>query len=263
MEEKKEKSDISKINVAYPEGGSPFLRVSVGACRLRASAGEGDLWVSGTYHDPTHGLPAEIIQEGDSVRITQRQRWSEILGGWLGGVPEFDLALGTSRPYRMLLESGASEIDLDLGGVPLNGLDVKHGAGKIEIDFSEPNPQEMSLLGLGTGAGSVAVKNIANANMAEMALEGGAASYTLDFGGKLQRSGHVRISTGVSSLTVFIPETTAARLYSDSVMGAFNADESFLRKGGSYLTTAAHEGVEPMLTIHLSMALGSLTLRTA
>jgi hypothetical protein len=186
MEEMKEKSDITKINVDYPDGGSPFLRLSVGACRLNGVGGEGGAWVSGTYHDPTHSLPAEIIQEGDSVKITQKQRWGVILG-WLSGAPEFDLAFGKARPYRMLLESGASELDLDLGGVPLNGLEVRHGAGKIEIDFSEPNPQEMSMLSLGTGAGSVVVKNIANANMAEMALEGGAASYTLDFGGKLQR----------------------------------------------------------------------------
>ena len=84
------------------------------------------------------------------------------------------------------------------------------------------------MLSLGTGAGSVAVKNIANANMAEMALEGGAASYAVDFGGKLQRSGHVRITSGVSSVTVTIPGTTAARLYSDSVLGSFNADEGFV-----------------------------------
>jgi hypothetical protein len=261
MEGTKGKSDITKINVDYPEGGSPFLRVSVGACRLRGTPGEGKPWVSGAYYDPTHGLPAEIVQEGDSLRITQKQRWSEILG-WLSGVPEFDLSFGTARPYRMMLESGASEIDLDLGGVPLNGLEVKHGAGKIEIDFSEPNPQEMSMLSLGTGAGSVVVKNIANANIAEMALEGGAASYTLDFGGKLQRSGHVRISTGVSAVTAYLPAKTAARLYSDSVLGGFNADEGFVKKDGGYSTAAALEGVQPMLSIHLSMALGSLTLRT-
>jgi hypothetical protein len=261
MEGTKGKSDITKINVDYPEGGSLFLRVSVGACRLRGTPGEGKPWVSGAYYDPTHGLPAEIVQEGDSLRITQKQRWSEILG-WLSGVPEFDLSFGTARPYRMMLESGASEIDLDLGGVPLNGLEVKHGAGKIEIDFSEPNPQEMSMLSLGTGAGSVVVKNIANANIAEMALEGGAASYTLDFGGKLQRSGHVRISTGVSAVTAYLPAKTAARLYSDSVLGGFNADEGFVKKDGGYSTAAALEGVQPMLSIHLSMALGSLTLRT-
>lgn len=261
MEGTSEKSEITKINVDYPEGGSPYLRVSVGACRLRGTPGEGKPWVSGTYHDPTHGLPAEIVQEGDSLRIAQKQRWSEILG-WLSGIPEFDLAFGTARPYRMLLESGASELDLDLGGVPLDGLEVKHGAGKIGINFSEPNPQEMSMLSLGTGAGSMVVNNIANANSAEMALEGGAASYVLDFGGKLQRSGHVRITTGVSSITVTIPATTAARLYSDSVLGSFNADEGFVKKDGGYSTAAALEGAQPMLTIHLSMALGSLTLRT-
>jgi hypothetical protein len=227
---------------------------------MRIAPGDQKTLVSGTYSDPTRSVPVKIVEEGDTIRITQEQRWSEILG-WFSGIPEFDLTLGTRLPYQLLLEAGASEHKLDLGGLPLNRLEVKHGAGKMDIDFSSPNPEPMSILNLGAGAGSIDVRNLANANFDEMILEGGAASYKVHFGGELQRDGHVRISTGVSSVDLTIPSSTAARLYSESVMGSVHVDKSFTKTKGAYWTEAAVAGESPALTVRLTVALGSLNLR--
>ncbi|MGD2077947.1 MAG: hypothetical protein PVH18_06165 [Chloroflexota bacterium] len=260
MPEKDAMQEVTKINIDYPDVKKPRLRLSVGACRMRIGPGDQDTLVSGTYDDPTGSLPLRIVEEGDTVRLTQRQRWSEILG-WLSGVPEFDLTLGTARPYQLIVEAGAGEHKLDLGGLPLARLEVKHGAGKIDLDFSSPNPEAMSMLNLGTGAGSVDVRNLANANFEEMILEGGAASYRLQFGGHLQRDGHVRISTGVSSVDLRIPSATAARLYSESVLGSLHVDKSFTKTKGGYWTEAAVAEESPALTIRLTVALGSIDLR--
>jgi hypothetical protein len=81
------------------------------------------------------------------------------------------------------------------------------------------------------------------------------------FGGQLQRDGHVRISTGVSSVDLTIPSSTAAKLYSESVMGSLHVDKSFTKTKGAYLTEAAVAEGSPMLTIRLTVALGSLNLR--
>lgn len=140
-------------------------------------------------------------------------------------------------------------------------LEVKHGAGKMDINFSSPNPEAMSLLHLGSGAGSIEVRNLANANFDEMILEGGAAAYRVDFGGQLQRDGNVRISTGVSSVDLTIPSSTAARLYSESVIGSLHVDKSFTKTKGAYWTEAAAVDASPALTIRLSVALGSINLR--
>jgi hypothetical protein len=260
MQEKENKQDVTKINIDYPEVKRPRLRISVGACRMRIAPGDQETLVSGTYVDPTGSVPLKIIEEGDTIRITQQQRWSEIFG-WLSGVPEFDLTLGARLPYQLIVEAGASEHKLDLGGLPLQRLEVKHGAGKMDIDFSAPNPEPMSMLNLGSGAGSIDVRNLANANFDEMILEGGAASFGVHFGGQLQRDGHVRISTGVSSVDLTIPSSTAAKLYSESVMGSLHVDKSFTKTKGAYLTEAAVAEGSPMLTIRLTVALGSLNLR--
>lgn len=260
MQENKRMKDVTRIDVDYPDVKQPRLRISVGACRMRIAPGDQETLVSGTYYDPTRSVPVKVVEEGDTIRITQERRWSEILG-WVGGVPEFDLKLGAKLPYQLLLEAGASENKLDLGGLPLKRLEVRHGAGKMAIVFSSPNPEPMSMLNLGAGAGSIDARKLANANFDEMILEGGAASYTVDFGGELRRDGHVRISTGVSSVDLTIPSSTAAKLYSESVIGSLYADKSFTKTKGAYWTEAAIAEESPALTIRLTVALGSLHLR--
>ena len=260
MQENMSTNDVTRIDVEYPDVERPRLRISVGACRMRIAPGDQKTLVSGTYVDPTRSVPVKIDEQGDTIRISQRQRWSEILG-WFSGVPEFDLTLGTKLPYQLLLEAGASELKLDLGGLPLKRLEVRHGAGKMDIDYSSPNPEPMSILNLGAGAGSIDVRNLANANFDEMILEGGAAAYKLGFGGQLQRDGHVRISTGVSSVDLAIPSSTAAKLYSESVMGTVHVDQSFTKAKGAYWTEAAAAEESPALTIRLTVALGSLNLK--
>jgi hypothetical protein len=248
------------INVPFPDAGDLQLRFAVGACRLRIRPEDQEGWVSGTYQDPTGNLPFRIDQEGSTVRIVHQPDWINFFG-WLSGVPRFDLNLGKAKPYNLTFESGASEASLDLGGLPLTRLAIKHGAGKIEMDFSSPNPEAMSLLSLAAGAGETTARNLANANCAEMVIEGGAASYRFDFGGQLQRDTHVRISSGVSSVELIIPRATAAKVTPESVMGGIDAGDGFTKKEGAFWTEAALAGQSPLLTIQASVALGSLRLR--
>jgi hypothetical protein len=253
--------DVTEINVAYPEASDLQLRITVGACRLKIKPGEGDAWITGSYEDPTGKLPAKILQEGGTVRITQSHSWTDILG-WFGGVPTFDLALGKVRPYTLALESGASENKFDLGGLPISRLVAKQGAGKMEIDFSAPNTQAMSLLNLGAGAAGMELRNLANANFAEMSVDGGAAAYKFDFGGTLQRNAHVKISTGMSSVEIRVPAATAAKITSESLVGGLDIGDGFTKKEGAFWTQGALAGNTPVLTIHTSVALGALRLRT-
>ena len=61
-------------------------------------------------------------------------------------MPRYELELGRQRPFALTIETGASEFDLDLGGIPLSRLMVRQGAGKFELGFLAPNPEHMQLL---------------------------------------------------------------------------------------------------------------------
>jgi hypothetical protein len=120
----------------------------------------------------------------------------------------------------------------------------------------------MSLLKLDSGAVGLTMNNLANANFAEMTVDGGAAGYVFDFGGSLQRDAYVRITTGMASVEVRIPSTTAAKITTESVLGGLDVGDGFTKKEGAFWTEAATAGTTPVLTIHANVTIGALSLRT-
>jgi hypothetical protein len=251
------------INVAYPAAEDLHLRIAFGACRFEARPGEGDEWVAGTYHDPTDRRSARIVEEGSSVTITEEEPSFERIPAVFGGVPRYELEFGKEKPFALTIETGASDFDLDLGGIPLSRLMVRQGAGKFELDFSAPNPEPMELLEVSSGAAGIELENLANANFSEMRLSGGAASYELDFGGTLLRSAQVSIETGLSGAVVTVPASTAARVFAETTLGSVDVGDGFTKREGAFLTEGALSGDAPILAIRAGVRLGALRLRAA
>jgi hypothetical protein len=250
------------LELPFPNAAERHLRISVGACRLGIKPGAGSAWLTGTYDDPTGSLPCRISQDGGVAQLAQEPRFSG-LRGWGRGVPTFDLALGAAQPYALTIETGASETDIELGGLPLTRLSLRLGAGKGVLRFSAPNPQAMSLLDLDAGAGSLELGQLANANFSAMALDGGAAAFTCDFSGAVQRDASVRLATGLAAVELRVPAATAARIMPESTLGQVEAGDGFVPREGGYWTAAAVAGGRPILMIQANVALGSLRLRLA
>jgi hypothetical protein len=251
----------TEIIVPFPSFAELSLNIRVGACRLRIRRGSGPEWVRGTYDDPTGSLPSRVIQDAGFARITQDPN----VGGLLGmgrGIPTFDLALGTQQPYALLIETGASDSEFELGGIPLTRLGVKVGAGKNVLRFLEPNPQAMTVLDLDAGAGSMELRGLGNANFTDMSLDGGAASFVCDFSGRPQQDGVAHINAGMSSVELAVPRTTAARVYIEATLGHFETSDGFTTRDGGYWTASALEGARPALTIRASIALGTVRLQS-
>jgi hypothetical protein len=254
--------ETAEISVVYPEATDLHLRIRVGACRLKIVPGDGGAWVTGAYHYPKGALPLKIKQSGGRVTITQDYDVAG-LGGLFRYTPRFELALGKVRPYALTLEAGASDSTVDLGGVSLTDLVIKQGAGRAEFDFSAPNPQGMISLLVNSGAVGLQMKNLANANFAEMTFDGGAAVYKFDFGGMLRRDAQASISTSMAPVDITIPSATAAKVIENTIAAALDLGDGFTKKGGAFLTEAALTGKTPMLTIHANVSLGKLSLRSA
>ena len=249
------------INAAYPAADDLHLRVALGACRFRARPGEGDAWVAGKYHDPTDRRPLRLLEEGSSVTITEEEPSFEWISAVFGGIPRYELRLGRQRPFALSIETGASEFDLDLGGIPLTELTVRQGAGKFELGFSAPNPEIMQVLEVSSGAAGIELENLANANFSEMRLSGGAGGYELDFGGTLSRDARVSVETGMSGVEVSVPASTAERVVSKTTLGSVDVGDGFTKREGAFLTDGALGGRAPILTIRAGVRLGSLRLR--
>jgi hypothetical protein len=70
----------------------------------------------------------------------------------------------------------------------------------------------MSILRYSTGASTVKLIGLANANFSTLTFSGGAGNYTLDFSGDLQQDAVVTIDSGLGNLSLIIPEGVNANV---------------------------------------------------
>jgi hypothetical protein len=186
------------------------------------------------------------------------------IGGWpdLSKVDniknKWDLALG-AYPMNLTIQAGACTGNYELGGLPLNNLDISDGASEVVLSFSEPNPNAMQSLRYTTGASNVRLLGLGRANFSSFIFRSGAGNYTLDFSGGLLRDGVVTIESGVSQVTVIVPEGIQARVLFKGGLVTINASGEWTKAGDQYEIT----GSGPVLTINVDMGMGTLNLQTS
>jgi hypothetical protein len=181
----------------------------------------------------------------------------------INGFPRFhgnmknnwDLQL-SDRPIDLRVIAGAYTGDLELGGLRLAGLRVTDGASDVRVNFAEPNQEVMGLLRYETGASNVILTNLGNANFRSMIFKGGAGNYELDFSGDLQEDATVSIESGLSSLTITVPDDLNVRVRFDSGLSNISTQGSWGQSGGAY----THQGDGPNLDITIEMGAGNLVL---
>ncbi len=232
------------------------LRLAFGAgnLKLHAGAASGSL-VTGTA---TYNIPdfKPIINiDPSSVRIEQ--------GNWrLTGIPdvsrlknEWDLAIADA-PIALSIDGGAYQATYDFGNMALTNLTVSDGAADVKLDFSAPNLAEMALLSYSTGASNVSLTNLGNANFASLEFDSGAGNYTLDFSGTFKRDGSVHIGTGVSNLTLVVPEGLPTQITVKGALSNVTSVSGWTRNGNVY----SQAGSGPKLTIVIEIGAGNVTI---
>ncbi|KAF0107500.1 MAG: hypothetical protein FD146_1534 [Anaerolineaceae bacterium] len=244
-----------RISIPLPDtDGTVHLNLAFGAGTLNLSPGAANL-VDGTAAYNVPDLKPEVTTTGSVVRIEQGDYQ-------LTGIPdlsnlknEWNLQLG-GVPLDLEIAGGAYTAEYALGGLALVNLTIRDGASRVTLSFDEPNAAEMNLLRYETGASNVSMIGLANANFASMEFASGAGNYTLDFSGELKRAASVMIETGVSNLTLVIPEGIPVQI---TVQGALAnvAHGSGWNKDGSVYTQT---GEGPGLVIVIEIGAGNLTI---
>jgi hypothetical protein len=135
---------------------------------------------------------------------------------------------------------------------------VTDGAADVRLNFSQPNPAEMTTFRYTTGASNVTLKGLANANFAALIFRSGAGNYTLDFSGALRRDATVTLESGVSKVRIVVPDGMSARVYFKGGLSNVTVSGGWKRSGDLYLL----EGSGPTLTINVDMGAGSLEFDT-
>lgn len=255
---------LTPIMIAYPPGpGDLELRIQAGACRLHISpaAPQAEEWIAGRYQDPSRSISVDATVEGNRASISVGRSPADIFG-YFAGVPELWLDIGAGRPFALTIAAGASENQIDLGGLPIRRLEVNHGAGSMEVTFSAPTTAPTTSMKFGVGAGKTVVTKLGNVNFEELSVEGGAASCLLDFSGAGLTSGWVKLSTAMASIEVRIPSALSTEVTSEHLLGHPQADAGFSRRGNTWLNRAASEGKPVQLRIRSALVMGQLRLES-
>ena len=243
------------INVPVPSSEQARLTLAFGAGELTLSPGAEDALVEGTATYNYSKVKPVIKTDGDNVRIQSGDgsfnafpNFSDLKNSW-------DLKLG-SAPTDLNIEAGAYTGEFEFGGLALTSLTVQDGAATVNLSFSKPNKAEMNILRYETGASTVKLTGLANANFGALDFSGGAGDYTLDFSGDLQRSATVSIDAGLCNIILIIPEGVHAVVTVDSGAANVSFGSGWSQSGDIY----TQEGEGPTITFIVNIGAGNLTL---
>lgn len=235
------------------ETGINKVSIEMGAGRLDLAQGTHQL-VEGSITYNVDTWKPEIDRDGDGITISQKNT-SNV------GIPDgnikndWQLSLG-DYPIDLSLSTGAYEGELDLSGLSIANLSISDGASKTTVVFDQLNPIKMDTLTYKTGASDVELLGLGFANVSEIYFDSGVGAYKLDFSGDVPEDISVRIQSGMSDMTIIIPENARALVTFASGLSNIDAEGTWTISGNTY--ECGSEGA--LIEINLDMAVGNLRL---
>jgi hypothetical protein len=228
------------------------------AGELTISEGETNALVEGTATYNVIDLAPEIESSGSVTKISTGDLD-------IKGIPNFqekientwDLML-SDLPMSLTIKAGAYVGDYELGGLSLKNLTVTDGAADVDLNFAQPNKIPMQSFRYETGASSVALNNLANANAETIIFQGGAGNFELDFSGELQNDINVFIETGLCSLTISVPEYQKVEILLEGGLSNISTRGNWEISTNNY----SLNGDGPTINITIEMSAGNIVLES-
>lgn len=234
--------DVNQVTI---EMGAGTLGIANGASTL----------IDGTVEYNVVNWKPEITRSSNRITISQNN--SSNVGIPDGDIKnDWNLKFGDA-PIDLTVNAGAYEGKIDLSGLSITNLDISDGASKATVQFDTLNPVEMERLSYKTGASDVELLGLGNANTKTIYFDSGVGSYTLDFSGDVQNDMFVRVQSGMSDMTIIIPDNVRAEVELTNGLSNVDANGTWTISGSTYKCGTSG----PLITINLNMAVGNLNLK--
>jgi hypothetical protein len=251
-----------EITIPLDDASAANVDIAFGAgeLRVRPGAKEGLLQAEFIYNIKELEPVVEKNRYGDrlDVRLSlQADGLSLKFGDQTRN--EWDIRLSDRVPISLDLDLGAAKGRVDLGGLRLTDASIKTGAADMEIEWDEPNPEELDLLDIDAGAAGLRMEKLGNAHFDQMNFTGGAGNFDLDFTGEWQDSARVSIETGLSNMTITVPSDVGVRIDTGDKALA-NVQVDGLRRRGSAWVNNAYGESEIELIISVDIGLSNLSI---
>lgn len=154
------------------------------------------------------------------------------------------------------LTLGATDADIELGGLRVVAWRLQTGASQAVVRFSQPNGTRCRSGTLSAGAADLTVLGLGNSRCDRLDFEGGVGKLTLDFGGTWSVSSQVGVRMAIGELTLRLPRRAGVRITLDKFLAAF--DPVGLEQRGTSYESAAYAAAERKLDIQVATAVGEV-----
>jgi hypothetical protein len=183
------------------------------------------------------------------VRVVSRKQLNQVAA--VAFSPRLDLALD--------LTLGAVDADVELGGLRVTRLNVKTGASRAVIRFSQPNASRCERATISAGAAEISVLGLGNSRCDEIEFEGGMGRVTLDFAGLWSSSARVQVKMAVGELTLRLPRRPGVKITMDKFLSSF--ESAGLIQQGNEFVSPNYQRSQRRLDIDVTTAVGGVSLQ--
>jgi hypothetical protein len=186
---------------------------------------------------------------GDAgVRVVSRNQLQQV--AVVAFSPRVDL--------RLDLTLGAADAEVDLGGLSVRTLDLKTGASRSVVRFSQPNLTRCQGAEFSAGAAELTVIGLGNSRCDHIEFEGGIGKVTLDFSGTWTSSARVQVKMAVGELTLRLPRKVGIRIAMDKFLSRFAPAGLVLR--GTEFVSPNYDRSQRKLDLDLTTAMGGVNV---
>jgi predicted membrane protein len=211
------------------------VQLKMGAGELQIDGGADELLEADFSYNVADWEP-EVdyhITDGNG-RLTVRQPRSDKLSIRGNIRYEWDLKFNDDVPLDMRIECGAGQSDIELSSLNITKLDMKLGAGDVDIDLSN------------------------NTSLTDFELDMGAGNVSVNLNGDWEHNVDVSIQGGVGQTTIYLPENIGVRVRVDKGIG--DVDTSGLYRDGNTYVNKDYEESDTTIEVNIQAGIGQVNL---
>jgi hypothetical protein len=189
------------------------MTIKFGAGKLDLISGEENVFKGEFQYDRSILKPNvqyEIL-EGVGI-LTLSQSIKEDLDLPFPYKNSWNLKLPSDVPVQLYINTATYSGDINLTNLQIENFYLNSGASQTNIVFNKPNLIDLKNINIKTGASTINILGLANANFDKMDFIGGAGSYTFDFSGSLTKKSEVNIDAGAAKIVLKIPSAIGTKI---------------------------------------------------
>jgi hypothetical protein len=171
---------------------------------------------------------------------------------------QMTLALTPNVPIDLSMSLGATDADVDLGGLTVRALHINSGAADATLNFSSPNLGKIGTATIDVGAADLTARNLGSANAASLVVKGGIGSLDLGFGGTWTGDLDADVQVTLGTITLRVPRDVGVQLTMQRFLTSFDNDGLEKRDGAYYSDN--WDTAKYHLRLHVQTVLGGITI---